>query len=88
MKYLSMNCCAAAALDAELGCQPERAHAVNQSEVDGLDVAPLLRSHVGDRDAEDVGGGRAVNVLALRRRPAAATASPERCAMMRNSICE
>ena len=60
-----MNCCAARALDAELLREPERAHPVDQSEVDGLDVAALVGRDVRERNAEDLGGGRPVDVRAF-----------------------
>src|SRR5207237_5486120 len=41
-----------AALDAELCRQPEGAHAVDQSEVHGLDLGQLLRGHIGARTAD------------------------------------
>src|SRR5690606_27647370 len=48
------------ALDAEVGGESERAHAVDQTEVDHLRVAALLRADLGRRDAEDLAGSRAV----------------------------
>ena len=56
------------ALDAELLREAERAHPVDQAEVDRLDVAPLVGRHLGERHAEDLGGGRAVDVGAFVKR--------------------
>ena len=59
-----------AALDAELLREAERAHAVDQPEVDRLDVAALVGRHLGERHAEDVGRSRPVDVGAFVERPA------------------
>ena len=69
-----------AALDAELLREPERAHAVDQPEVDRLDVAPLVGRDLGQRHAEDLGRRRPVDVGAfvkrLDERGIAATGAP------------
>ena len=54
-----------AALDVELLREAERAHAVDQPEVHGLDVAPLIGTDLLRRDAEDLARGRAMDVVSF-----------------------
>ncbi len=54
-----------APFDVQVGRQAEGAHAVDQAEVDDLGVAALFALHVRGRDAEDLGGRRAVDVFAI-----------------------
>ena len=54
------------ALDAQLRGETEGAHAVDQPEVHGLGVAPLLGRDLADRNAEDVGCRGLVDVEPLR----------------------
>ncbi len=53
------------AADAEVARQPERAHAVDEAEVDDLGVAALFGRDLQRRHTEDFGRGGAVHVLAL-----------------------
>src|SRR5206468_12453388 len=57
-----------AALDAQVLGKAEGTHAVDQAEVDDLGVAALLALHFFRRQAEDLGSGGAVDVLAGRER--------------------
>ena len=52
-------------LDLQVRRQPESAHAIDQAEVDHLGVAALLGLHLFRRNAEDLGGRGAVDVLAF-----------------------
>ena len=63
-----MNCPRGAALDAKLLREPERAHPVDQPEVDGLDVTALVGRDLRERHAEDIGGSRPVDVRAFLKR--------------------
>lgn len=49
-------------LDAELAREPERRHAVDEAEVDGLGRPPLIRGHLRERCAEDLRRGCLVDV--------------------------
>ncbi len=53
------------AADAEVARQPERAHAVDEAEVDDLGVAALLGRDLQRRHAEDFGRSGAVHILAF-----------------------
>ena len=53
-----------AARDVELAREAEGAHAVDEAEVDGFGVAALFAADGVRRDAEDFGGGGAVDVVA------------------------
>ncbi len=75
------------ALDMQLAPQSPGAHPVDQPEVDRLGAAPLLAGDLVERHAEDLGGGGGVDVAALGEGIEQAL-SPDRCAMMRSSICE
>ena len=57
-----MYCCGRAAIDLEPAREPESGHAVDQPEVDGLRLAPLVRVHRLERHAEDLRGGGLVHV--------------------------
>ena len=52
----------------QLAGEPERRHAVNQSEIDGFGAAALVAGDVVDGHAKDLGSRRPVNVLALFKR--------------------
>ncbi|MPM73791.1 hypothetical protein SDC9_120776 [bioreactor metagenome] len=54
-----------AAFQSELAGEAEGAHAVDQPEVDALGDATLVGADFERRDAEDLGGGRPVHVLAV-----------------------
>ncbi len=51
--------------DAELGRQAEGGDAVDDAEIDRLGLAPDHRVHALDRDAEHLGGGNGVDVVAV-----------------------
>ena len=68
--------------------QAERAHAVDQAEVDRLGVAALLAADLVQRHAEHLGRGRAVHVVAVGERAQQRRRPRDRCAMIRSSICE
>src|SRR5690606_36121445 len=53
-----------AAADAQLPGQAPGAHAVHEAEVDRLGGATLVGTHLLQRQAEDLGGGGTVDVLA------------------------
>src|SRR5690606_575393 len=53
--------------DAQVGGEPEGAHAVHQAEVDGLGGMTLVGADGVGGDPEDLGGGGAVDVVALRK---------------------
>ena len=55
-----------AARQAELLRQPERGHAVNQSEIDRLGGAAQFGGDLIGRHAEHFGGSRAMHILRLR----------------------
>jgi hypothetical protein len=55
-----------AAFEVQLTGQPESAHAVDQAKVDDLGDASLIRADVARADAEDLGRGRPMHILALR----------------------
>ena len=54
-----------AALDAELRREPEGAHAVDQAEIHCLDIAALIGRDVVNGHAENLRGGRPVNIRTL-----------------------
>jgi valyl-tRNA synthetase len=51
-----------------LPCEPERRHAVDEPEVDGLGRATLVVRDLGERCVEHFRGRRAMDVLAARER--------------------
>jgi hypothetical protein len=73
---------------AQLTREAERRHAVDQAEIDRLGGAPLIGGHLSSSGTpKHLGGGRLVDVAILGER-FSKLASPDRCAMMRSSICE
>ena len=57
-----------AALDAELARESEGRHPVDESEVDGLRRAALIRTDRGRFESEHLRGRRLVNVAFVRKR--------------------
>ena len=53
---------------AELSCQPEGGHAVDEAEIDRLCAAPLLRRDLIPGHLEDLGRRGPVDILAARKR--------------------
>jgi hypothetical protein len=64
-----------AAVDAELACETERRHAIDQAEIDRLRGTPLVRRHMSGIGAEYLGSRRemdfeiSANARSRLRRP-------------------
>src|SRR6185436_6177942 len=58
------------ALDAQALSEPEARHAVDQAEIDRLRGTPLVLAYLVERQAEHLGRGRAMHVVAMLERVA------------------